>query len=199
MEATRGARWLRWMRGTATFVFIAALCLGVALLVIAFIPRSPVSLGLPASALSGLDAVGGVEPGVALDPAGTVAFTVTDPTLYQRLLFLATLLPGLLLVAEVARRMARLLRAAEETDPFTARTARDLTTVARLTAIAGVGAWAVSSIASSLLSATMLTTGTPVTPYGSPFGWLAVALIFAGFAQLISRGVGMRAELDTLI
>jgi len=29
--------------------------------------------------------------------------------------------------------------------------------------------------------------------------WLAVALIFAAFGQLIARGVAMRAELDTVI
>jgi hypothetical protein len=45
----------------------------------------------------------------------------------------------------------------------------------------------------------MLESGTAVEPHQSPLGWLAVGLIFAGFAQLISRGVGMRAELDTVI
>ena len=32
--------WLRWLHATATFVFIAALCLAVALLVIASVPGS---------------------------------------------------------------------------------------------------------------------------------------------------------------
>jgi hypothetical protein len=38
-----------------------------------------------------------------------------------------------------------------------------------------------------------------VERHQSPLGWLAVGLIFAAFAQLIARGVAMRAELDTLI
>ncbi len=33
----------------------------------------------------------------------------------------------------------------------------------------------------------------------TPLAWLAVALIFAAFGQLIARGVAMRAELDTVI
>jgi hypothetical protein len=192
-------RWLRRLRGTATFVYIAALCLAVALLVIGFIPRSPVALGLPTSSLSGSAGLGGIVAGVVVDPSGEVVFKITDPSLAQRMLYLATMLPALLLVAEIARRMASVLRGALDSDPFTAQTARELTVVAKITAIGGLGVWAVSNVAKWALSATMLESGTAVEPHQSPLGWLAVALIFAAFAQLISRGVGMRAELDTVI
>jgi DUF2975 family protein len=154
---------------------------------------------LPTALLSGLDRVGGTAPGVVVDPAGEVFFRVTDPSLAQRMLFLATTLPGVLVVAEVARRMANVLRSAQDTDPFTDRTARDLTVVAKITAFGGVAAWALSNVAKWLLAATMLDSGTAVDPHQSPFGWLAVGLIFAAFAQLIARGVAMRAELDTVI
>jgi hypothetical protein len=199
MESGRLDRWLRRLRGTATFVYVAALCLAVALLVIGFIPGSPVTLGLPTSLLSGLDRVGGVATGVVVDPAGEIVFKITDPSLAQRMLYLATTLPGLLLVAEVARRMANVLRAAQESDPFTAQTARALTVVAKITAFGGLGVWAVSNVAKWALSATMLESGTAVEPHQSPLGWLAVGLIFAAFGQLIARGVDMRAELDTVI
>ena len=56
-----------------------------------------------------------------------------------------------------------------------------------------------SNAAKSALSATMLRSGVAVQPHSSPLGWLAVGLIFAAFAQLIARGVAMRAELDTVI
>ena len=131
MENERLDKWLRRLRGTATLVYIAALCLAVAVLAIAFIPGSPVTLGLPTSLLSGTDDIGGVVSGVVVDPAGQIVFTVTDPSLAQRLLYLATTFPGLLVVAEVARRMAHLLRTAQDHDPFTAQTARELTVVAR--------------------------------------------------------------------
>ena len=74
-------RWLRRLRGTATFVYIAALCLAVALLVIAFIPGSPVTLALPTAALSGTGRLGGIVHGVVVDPSGEIVFKITDPSL----------------------------------------------------------------------------------------------------------------------
>jgi hypothetical protein len=191
--------WLRRLRGTAEFVYIAALCVAVPVLVIAFIPKSSVTLELPTALLSGLDGVGGVASGVVVDPAGKVIFKIADPSFAQRMLHLTTILPGLLLVAEIARRMAKLLRAAQDSDPFTAQTARDLTVVAKITALGGLGVCVLSNVAKWALSATMLDSGTAVEPNQSPLGWIAVGLIFAAFAQLIARGVAMRAELDTVI
>ena len=191
--------WLRRLRATATFVFIAELCVAVALVVIGFIPGSPVTLEVPTRLLSGLDRVGGLASGVVVDPSGQVVLKVTDPSVGQRLLYAATMVPGLLLVAEIARRMANVLRFAQANDPFTARTAHELTVIAKITAIGGLAVWAVGNVAQWVLSATMLSSGSAVRPHQSPLGWLAVALIFAAFAQLIARGVAMRAELDTVI
>ena len=199
MLGNRLGTWLRWLRATATFVFIAALCLAVAVLVIALIPGSPVTQELPAAALTGLDRVGGVTAGVAVDPSGWIPFTIHDPSLAQRLLYLLTVLPGLVLVAEIARRMANLLRGAQASDPFTADTARALVAVGKLTAFAGLGAWILSQIAQGVLSATMLTSSVTFRPHQTPLGWLAVGLIFAAFGQILDRGVTMRAELDTVI
>ena len=199
MAADRLGTWLRWLRATATFVFIAALCLVVALLVIALIPGSPVTQELPADALTGLGSLGGVTGGVTVDSSGWVPFTIHDPSLAQRLLHALAVLPGLLVVAEVARRMAGLLRIAQASDPFTPATARSLWVLGKITAIAGVSAWALSQLAQAVLSATMLESPTTFQPHQSPLGWLAVGLIFAGFALILDRGVAMRAELDTVI
>ena len=198
MLGNRLGTWLRWLRATATFVFIAALCLAVAVLVIALIPGSPVTQELPAAALTGLHGVGGVTAGV-VDPSGWIPFTIHDPSLAQRLLYLLTVLPGLVLVAEIARRMANLLRAAQASDPFTADTARALVAVGKLTAFAGLGTWILSQIAQGVLSWTMLTSSVTFRPHQTPLGWLAVGLIFAAFGQILDRGVTMRAELDTVI
>ena len=199
VEERQLGRWLGRLRGTATFVFIAALCLAVAVFVIGFIPGSPVSLDLAIESLKGSLNMSGLVPGVVLDPAGQVALTIEDPTLGQRMLFVATSVPGLLLVAEIARRMAKLLRAAQDHDPFTAQTSRDLTSVAKITAFGGLGVWAVSAVATAALSTTVLESGVAVRPHQSPLGWLAVGLIFAAFAQLVAHGVAMREELDTII
>ena len=199
MLGDRLGTWLRWLRATATFVCIAALCLAVALLVIAFIPGSHVTQALPTAALTGLDRLGGVTAGVAVDRSGWVPFTIHDPSLAQRLLHSLTVLPGLVLVAEIARRMAKLLRVAQASDPFTASTARALVGVGKLTALAGLGTWILSQVAQGVLSVTMLASGATFQPHQSPLGWLAVGLIFAAFGQILDRGVAMRAELDTVI
>ena len=137
--------------------------------------------------------------GVVVDPGGSTAFKISDPSLGQRMIYVATMLPGLVLVAEIARRMARLLGAAQNSDPFTARTVHDLNAVAKITAAGGLAVWTLTTVAHWALSATMLQSGTALHPDESILGWLAVGLVFAGFAQLIARGVAMRAELDTLI
>jgi len=144
------------------------------------------------------EGIGGVTEGV-VDPSGWIPFTIQSPSLAQRLLYLMTVLPGLALIAEIARRMAHLLRAAQATDPFTASTARALVAVGKLTAFAGLGIWVLSQVAQGVLSWTMLVSPVPYLPHQTPLGWLAVGLIFAAFGQILDRGVAMRAELDTVI
>jgi len=196
MSLTRG---LRLLRATAVFVYIAALCLAVAVLVIAFIPGSPVSQDLPGAALTGLHRVGGVTTGVVADRTGWFPFQIEDPSLAQRLLHMLTEVPGLILIAEIGRRMAKLVRAAQDSDPFTAENAHALATLGRLTAIGGIGTWILSEMAQGVLCSMMLTSSLTFRPQFTPLGWLAVGLIFAAFGRILDRGVAMRAELDTVI
>jgi hypothetical protein len=191
--------WLRRIRKTSTVISVIALCAAFASTVICFIPGSPVVVELNSTLLSGLDSIRGVGQDVIADPAGRIPLRVVHPAFGQRMLYLATVLPSILLVAEIARRLAALLRGAEGSDPFTTRTVRELTFLAKLTAFGGLGAWVLGSAATSILAKTILESGKVIEPYDSPLGWLAVGFIFAAFAQLIARGVAMRAELDTLI
>ncbi len=112
MEHGRFEKWLHWLRVTATIIYIAALCLAVAVLVIDFIPHSPVPAALRATDVPGLDAVSGLPAGVTVDSASTIAVKIAEPSVAQRLLYLVVVLPGLALVALIAWRMAKLLRAA---------------------------------------------------------------------------------------
>ena len=196
MSLSRG---LRWLYATAMFVYIAALCLAVAVLVIAFIPGSPVIQDLPGAALTGLHGIGGVASGVVTDPSGWLPFHVEDASLGQRLLSMLTEVPGLLLIAETGRRMSNLVRAAQDRDPFTAESAQALVALGKLTAIGGLATWILSELAQWALCSTMLTSSFTFSPQSTPLGWLAVGLIFAAFGRIIDRGVAMRAELDTVI
>jgi hypothetical protein len=199
VENGRFDRWLHWLRVTATIIYIVALCLAVAVLVIGFIPHSSVPTALRARDVPGLDQISGMPAGVTVDPSSTIAVKIADPSVAQRLLYLVVVLPGLALVALIAWRMAKLLRAALASDPFTAQTVRALTLLAKITAIGGIAVWAMSYLATWALSATALDAAGTTRPDATPLAWLAVALIFAAFGQLIARGVGMRAELDTVI
>jgi hypothetical protein len=200
VESSRFVKWLHRLRQTATLVYIVALCVAVAVLVIAFIPHSPVTTALVAEDVPGLDHVSGLSAGVTIDPAGTVAVEIAEPSAGQRLLYLVVVLPGLALVALISWRMANLLRAALANDPFTAPTVRALTALAKVTAVGGIAVWAMSNLATWALSATILDAASAPQPHEAvALAWLAVALVFAAFGQLIARGVAMRADLDTVI
>ena len=102
MEDSRFDKWLHRLRVTATLVYIVALCVAVAVLVIAFIPHSPVPTALPAKDVPGIDHVSGLAAGVTVDPSGTIAIKIAEPSAAQRLLYLVVVLPGLALVALIA-------------------------------------------------------------------------------------------------
>ena len=122
----------------------------------------------------------GVDPSTTIDPNGFVAFAIAEAALEQRLLLVMTMLPGLLLIADLARRMARLLRHVATNDPFTTRTARELSAPAKVTAFGGLGVWVAGIIARWALSATVLDGRAAVSPHRSVLGWLAVALVSGG-------------------
>jgi Protein of unknown function (DUF2975) len=192
--------WLAVSRATATFVQWASLALVVAVVAIGIAPKSPVKLDISMRELSAPVQVAGATPGVTVDPASRLMFKFTDPSFALRMLNLATVVPGLLLVAEIARRMAKLLRAAQHSDPFTAQTARELTVAAKITVLGGLSAWALANVSRWVLSSYVLVSGTDVSLlHESPLGWIGAGLIIAGFGQVVARGVAMRNELDAVI
>ncbi len=187
------------LRSAAVFIRWSAMAFAVALVVIAAAPRSPVTVDLGASRVSGLQTIEGTVPGVAVDRSARVLVRFVDPPIGLRLLHLGVVLPGLLLVAEIARRMATILRRAVDHDPFTPATARDLRRVAALTAIGGTLVAVIEYAAKLTLSSQALVTGLDRSFEFSPVGWLAVALMVAAFAQLVARGASLRHELATVI
>jgi hypothetical protein len=75
---------------------------------------------------------------------------LTAATCGQRLLYLLTVLPGVVLIAEISRRLAVLLRVAADRDPFIALAARSLWSLGKLTAFVGLGTWVLSQVAQGL-------------------------------------------------
>lgn len=133
-----------------------------------------------------------------------VAFSAIDffppSSFFARVVVAATTVPGLLLIAEIARRMRVLLKHAEERDPFTTATARELSFLAWLTGLGGLVVWVVGELANRLIYRSPLPQALHEV-FGSAgrlLGWLAVALVFAAFAHLIGRGAATRTELDSV-
>ena len=198
-EQTR-FNWLVVCRVTATIIQWVALALVVAVVAIGVAPKSPVKLDISLRGLAAPIHVDGVTSGVTVDPGGRLLFKFTDPSFALRMLNLGTTVPGLLLVAEIARRLAKLLRAAQHSDPFTAGTARQLMLVAKITVFGGLVVWAVASLTRWALSSYVLASGTDFNLlHQTPLGWLGAGLIIAGFGQVVARGVEMRNELDAVI
>jgi hypothetical protein len=106
---------------------------------------------------------------------------------------------GLLVIAEVARRLAAVVRTGQDSDPFTAATSRALASIGKLIVVAGLGAWVVRQVARAVLAGTMLDSADHIRPHQLPLGWLVVGAILTGFALILDRGVEMRAELDSVI
>jgi Protein of unknown function (DUF2975) len=198
-EATR-TNWLGRTRGAAVFIQWASLSLAVAVVVIGIAPKSPVLLDVSVARLANFDRIGGVASNVRIDQAGRLALRLIDASFSVRMLNLGTTVPGLVLIAEIARRMAKLLRRAERNDPFTDETSRELSRVAIVAAVGGIAVWAIASVVRWQLSSYVLTSGRDASLLeGSPVGWLGTGLIIAAFGQVVRRGVAMRTELDAVI
>ncbi len=139
-------------------------------------------------------------PGWPSTPPAGFPSPCTTPRSHSGSLYLLTVLPGLVLVAEIARRMANLLRIAQVRDPFTAvhrASAVDPRQAHRLRRAGHLGRSARSR--RGCCPRRCWTSQTTYKPHQSPLGWLAVGLIFAAFGRILDRGVAMRAELDTVI
>jgi hypothetical protein len=194
-------RWHRRLLGVSTFVAGSALSLAVALVVIAVVPGSPAQVGVRAGDVGDLagQVAGAFDGTLTFVPSAFVHFDVTDPSLGQRLLYAGTTVPSLLLIAEVARRIRRLLREAEQSGPFGPFVSRELVTLAKLTGLGGFIVWTIAIVARWALVASVTSESSAAQPDASIVAWWGTALVFAVFANVMRRGADMRADLDTVV
>lgn len=196
MTGSRGS--LRMLGALATLVAVGAAVLVVVVVVVAMLPGATVGVRLPASALPGLERVGGVGPGVLLDPTGLVSVQVGNPALEQQLLDLATVLPGLLLVIIIASDLARLLRSARSADPVSVETARMLLRIGRVAVLGGLAVTALDAGANWWLVRDLTGAGA-FRANGSLPAWLAFGFGCAVAGRLMARAVAVRAGLDVVV
>jgi hypothetical protein len=140
--------------------------------------------------------VSGLRSGVT--PGATVSVCAESPTGTQSAL--AFLVDGVwpLVVAVAAVLLHQIVRDARRADPFTPATVRRMRQLAVFVLLAGGAATTLEMVASDALAGSLVDGGfhrgdAPV------WTWLAVALGLAAVAEIVKRGVALRAELDTVI
>ncbi|MDG4827263.1 DUF2975 domain-containing protein [Asanoa sp. WMMD1127] len=140
-------------------------------------------------------AVTGLRPGA--QAADTAAVCVESPSVSQVMLMLLHDGPALVAAGIAAALLYRIVRDARRHDPFTATTVRRLRQLAWFLLVAGVVVTSAANTSSGLLLHTMVERGT--APNQAMWTWLFVAVGVGAVAEIVNRGVALRAELDTVI
>ena len=141
-------------------------------------------------------AVPGLRDGAT--PGATVSVCTASPTVAQSVY--ASLVEGLwpLVSAVAAALLWRIVRDCRRADPFTASTVRRLRQLTVFVLLAGGVAAVAQMVAADALAATFVADG--FHPSDTPvWAWLLVGLGLAAIAEIVNRGVALRAELDTVI
>jgi hypothetical protein len=147
----------------------------------------------------------GAEPVVAVPglragatAGATVSVCTESPSGAQSVY--AFLVEGLwpLVITVAAALLWRIVRDARRSDPFTAATVRRLRRLTVFVLLAGGAAAVAGMVAADALAASFVKGG--FHPSDAPvWALLIVGLGLAAIAEIVNRGVALRAELDTVI
>jgi hypothetical protein len=200
IERLRKPDWL----GELQIALVAAIALlGVLAVmnIVAIVGGLPVSVAVPAGVVDGVGgATGGLAEGVAVDPHGTVDVLVDDPSARQ--LFAGTLasLPTFLVILTLFAMLLGVVRRARKDGPFDKHVVWRLRLIGAVAIVAGFIAGLVELFAQLDLTSTVTdrSMSATVSPQ-SLFGWVLVGIALFAIAEVVKRGLTMRAELDTMI
>jgi hypothetical protein len=127
-----------------------------------------------------------------------VTVTVTDPAPVQRLVWVLTGLPTLLVVVAMLFLLLRIVWHARRGDPFTSDTVRRLRVLAVVAVGGGYLAFIAELLAAAGLSSTVITDGF-VGASEPPIHWFLIGFGLLAVAEVIRRGGRMRDELATVV
>ncbi|MDG4786967.1 DUF2975 domain-containing protein [Micromonospora sp. WMMD1102] len=160
----------------------------------------PVVARVPAEALPGVDgATAGLRSGVVV--GGDVEVRVADPGPGELVAYHLTGLPALLVGGAVLALLWLALRRARREDPFSAATVRRLRSIGWVGLGGGLLAQLLQVVASFELTGRVTADGAATTTVDLTRSGLLLLLGFGFFAmaEIVRRGVAMRAELETVI
>lgn len=161
----------------------------------------PLTVEVPAGAVDGVGgATGGLTAGVAVDPHGMVDVLIDDPSARQ--LFAAGLIsmPTFLVVMALFAMLLGVVHRVRKGGPFDKHVVWRLRLIGVVAIVGGVVARLIEFFAQLNLMSTVtdrLTTAT--LPLQDLFGWVLGGIALFAIAEVVSRGLTIRAELDTVI
>ncbi|WP_020524253.1 DUF2975 domain-containing protein [Catelliglobosispora koreensis] len=189
---TRKPDWLAELQGLLTVVLAvlgAVALFSIASLafsrdIVVTVPASTITAGLPAGAT----------------PTGDLDVLIPNATTAQIVAHQLTSLPTFAVAAAVLTLLWKALRRARREDPFSAGTVRSLRVIGAV-AVTGILAQVIETAASAWLSSNVLPDGgwSTTLDLASAGLFLLAGFGFFAIAEIINRGLAMRAELETLV
>lgn len=192
-----------WLGELQTALIAALVLLGVLAVVnvVAFAGGWPVSVEVPAGAVDGVgEATGGLAAGVAVDPHGTVDLLIEDPSARQAFGAGLVSLPTVLVILALFAMLLGVVRRARKGGPFDEHVVWRL----RLIGVVAIAAGVIAHLVELFAQLDLTSTVTDRSMSGnlslqSLFGWVLVGIALFAIAEVVKRGLVMRAELDTVI
>lgn len=154
---------------------------------------------IPSDHVLDVDSLTGLRDGATLDRHGDVGVAVSDPSVGQSVLAVLTWLPTAVVILGMLALLVKLVWHARRDGPFTAATVRSLRLLGVL-AGGGLLAWAGEFMAQFALADTVSEAGPAGSLLlGTPVAWVLVGGGYLVVAEVVDRGLAMRAELDEVI
>ncbi|MET9403857.1 DUF2975 domain-containing protein [Kitasatospora sp. NPDC002965] len=191
--------WLGELQGVLTLGLVAT-SLAIAVSVgRALLGDLPVTAGIPAGALEGSTVIPGrTTGGVSITPDSVIEVEIADPSAHQLVAAVLTALPSLLVALGMLVMLLLVVRRARRGDPFTTQAVRRLRLLAVFVIVGGTLAGVTESAAALDLALSVSDTA-GVTVWEFPAAWTLAGFGILASAEVVSRGAGMRAELETVI
>jgi hypothetical protein len=188
---------LLWLGLLSGLVFIGM----AALVQIAEAPHADFTVWVPLDQAGGLEGPSHLPDGVSVDLSARVQALVEEPTATQAMLHLATTLPTRCVVIAMLFLLVRVVRQARRGDPFTAGNVRLLRQLGVTVIVGGIVSDVIEEMAFRALVGPIV--DGPVGGFvWSGFvwsGWWLVGVAFLAIAEVVSRGLRMRVELEGVI
>jgi hypothetical protein len=199
VDRLRKPDWLAEMRAVliAGLVLFAVVVAGN--LALTLTGNLDVSVEVPAEAVDGVaGASGGLTGGAVVRPESAVVAHIPEPSAGQLVADTLTGLPSALVVLAMLVLLFQVVRRARRGEPFSTYVVRRLR-LAAVVALVGGGLAGIVEVIAAMDLSTSVAGGAGTATWQFPLPWILAGFGLFAVAEVIGRGVAMRAELDTVV